>query len=120
MATRIRDEKTTGGRSGLPVVPARRHRLATFILLFFALALVIDAVAGERGWIANSRGSRQLEQVEQDLAAKRRENAELRDRRDRLARKDPATIEDVARRELMFIRKGEKVLIVKDAPKAKQ
>ena len=120
MATRIRDEKTTGGRPGSPVVPSRRRRLLTFILLFFALALVIDAVAGERGWIANSRGSRQLEQAEQDLAAKRRENADLRDRRDRLQRKDPATIEEVARRQQMFIRKGEKLIIVKDAPKAKQ
>jgi cell division protein FtsB len=117
MPTRIRDEKTTGGRAGRPAVPARRVRLLTFVLLFIALALVIDAVAGERGWIANSRDRRQLEQFQQDLAAKRRENAEFRDLLERLKRQDPATIEEIARRELGLIRPGEKLFILKDAPK---
>ena len=106
------------GRPGGSIVPARRLRLLTFVLLFFALALVIDAVAGERGWIANSRDRRQFEQAEQDLAAKRRQNDELRDLLDRLRRRDPATIEEIARRELRLIRPGEKVFILKDVPKA--
>ena len=107
-----------GRPAGGSVVPARRLRLLTFVLLFCALALVIDAVAGERGWIANSRDQRQVEQAEQDLAAKQRENAELRDLLDRLKRQDPATIEEIARREHGLIRPGEKVFILKDAPKA--
>ncbi len=118
MPRRIRDEKTVGRPAGGPVVPLRRVRLLTLILLFCALALVIDAVAGERGWIANSREQRQIEQAEQDLAAKQRENAELADYRDRLRRRDPATIEEIARREHGLIRPGEKVFILKDAPKA--
>jgi cell division protein FtsB len=92
--------------------------MLTFVLLFCALALVIDAVAGERGWIANSREQRQIEQAERDLAAKQRENAELADYRDRLRRQDPATIEEIARREHGLIRPGEKVFILRDAPKA--
>ncbi len=104
--------------AGGPVVPVRRLRLLTLVLLFCALALVIDAVAGERGSIANSREQRQVEQAEQDLAAKQRENAELSDYRDRLKRQDPATIEEIARREHGLIRPGEKVFILKDAPKA--
>ncbi len=107
-----------GGPAGGPVVPVRRVRLLTFVLLFCALALVIDAVAGERGWIANSRDQRQFERAQQDLATKQRENAELADYRDRLKRQDPATIEEIARREHGLIRPGEKVFILKDAPKA--
>lgn len=107
-----------GGPAGGPVLPVRRVRLLTLVLLFCALALVIDALAGERGWIANSRNQRQVEQDEQDLAAKRRENAELTDYKDRVKRKDPATLEEIARREHGLIRPGEKLFIIKDAPKA--
>jgi cell division protein FtsB len=118
MDRRNRDEKTTGGRGGEPVVRVRRRSVLTFVLLFFALTLVLDGIAGERGWIANRRDSRLLEQAAKDLEAKRRENAELRDLRARLQNRDPATIEDIARREFGFIRPGEKVFIIKDVPKA--
>ena len=117
MARRIGDEKSTCGRNGGPVVPPRRRPVLTFVLLFFALALVIDAVAGERGWIANSRDRRQLAQANEALAAKRRENADFRDLRDRMRRRDPATIEEIARREYKFIRPGEKVFIIRDVQK---
>ncbi len=117
MPRRIRDEKTLCGPPGGPGVPVRRVRLLTLVLLFCALALVIDAVAGERGWIANSRDRREIEQAERDLAAKKRENAETADYRDRLKRQDPATIEEIARREHGLIRPGEKLFIIKDAPK---
>ena len=117
MPRRIRDEKATGGSAGGPLVPVRRVRLLTLVLLFCALALVIDAVAGERGWIANSRNRRQVEQDERALAAKQRENADLTDYRDRVKRKDPATLEEIARREHGLIRPGEKLFILKEAPK---
>ena len=107
-----------GGPAGGPVVPVRRLRLLTLVLLFCALALVIDAVAGERGWIANRRNSREVEQNEQALAAKRRENDGLTDYRDRVKRMDPATLEEIARRSHGLIRPGEKLFIIKDAPKA--
>ena len=118
MPRRIRDEKAMCGPARGPVVPIRRVRLLTLVLLFCALALVIDAVAGERGWIANSRNRRQEEQSAQDLDAKRRENAERADYLDRIKRKDPATLEEIARREHGLIRPGEKLFILKDAPKA--
>jgi cell division protein FtsB len=114
----MRDEKSTGGPDVESVRPARRRPVMTFVLLFFALALVLDAVAGERGWIANRRDRRQLERAVQDLAAKRRENADLTDLRNRLQKQDPATIEDIARREFGFIRPGEKVFTIRDVPKA--
>jgi cell division protein FtsB len=117
MPRRNRDEKARGGPAGGPVVPVRRVRLLTLVLLFCALALVIDAVAGDRGWIANSRDQRQIERAQQDLAAKRRENADLTDYRDRVKRMDPATLEEIARRAHGLIRPGEKLFILKDAQK---
>jgi cell division protein FtsB len=51
--------------------------------------------------------------LEQSLAHVRAENARLREEAHRL-REDPATIEDLARRDLGLIKPGEKLFIVKD------
>jgi len=118
MDRRLRDEKSTYGRDGELVPPVRRRPVMTLVLLFFALALVIDGLAGERGWVANRRDRQALAQAAKALEAKRRENAGLRDLRDRLQKQDPATIEDIARRQQGFIRPGEKVFVIKDVPKA--
>jgi cell division protein FtsB len=80
--------------------------------------MVLDGIAGERGWIANQRDRQLLERAARELAAKQRENADLKDLRDRLQKQDPATMEDLARRELGLIRPGEKVFTIKDAPRA--
>jgi cell division protein FtsB len=117
MGRRQRDEKTTAGHGGIPAASSRRRSIVTYLLLFTALALVLDGVAGERGWFANRRDRRQLEQAEMALNAKRQENADLRDLAHRLQIQDPATIEEFARRELGFIRPGEKVFIIRDVPK---
>jgi cell division protein FtsB len=117
MGRRMRDEKPTCGPDVGPVLPGRRRPVTMFVLLFFALALVLDGIAGERGWIANRRDRRQLELAAQELAAKKRENADLRDLRDRLQKQDPATIEEIARREFGLIRPGEKVFTIRDVPK---
>jgi cell division protein FtsB len=118
MDRRLRDENSRDGRSGEPAPAARRRLVLTFVLLFFALAMVLDGIAGERGWIANRRDRQLLERTAQELAAKQRENADLKDLSDRLRAQDPATMEDLARRELGLIRPGEKVFTIKDAPKA--
>jgi cell division protein FtsB len=117
MDTRSRDEKTTIGRDGPPAAAGRGRSVITCILLVFALGLLLDGIAGERGWIANRRDRRQIEEAEQALAAKRLENAALRDLMHRLQQRDPATIEELARTELGFIRPGEKVFIVRDVAK---
>lgn len=117
MGSKVRDEKTTAGRGGPPAVSSRRRSIATYVLLFVALALVLDGIAGERGWFANRRDREQLDQAERALAAKRQENADLRDLARRLADRDPATIEELARRELGYIRPGETVFVLRDAPK---
>jgi cell division protein FtsB len=117
MGSKVRDEKTTAGRSGAPAASSRRRSIATYVLLFVALALFLDGMAGERGWFANRRDSQQLAQAESALAAKHQQNVELRDLARRLLDQDPATIEELARRELGYIRPGETVFILRDVPK---
>ncbi|MFN7985120.1 MAG: septum formation initiator family protein [Vicinamibacterales bacterium] len=77
------------------------------------MAIIIDAIVGERGLLAMLRAREQFEQNEVALQQQRAENARLREEADRLT-KDPAALEEVARGELGLMRPGEKVFIVKD------
>ena len=84
------------------------------ILLFvFTAAAAADALVGDRGLVAMFRARREHEQLEAAIARQRVENARLREEVRRLLH-DPATIEEVARRELGLIRPGETVFIVKE------
>ena len=112
-----RDETAAAGRSGTPAATSRWRTAVTAALLFVALALVLDGLAGERGWFANRRDRQEISQAEMELNAKRQENAALRDLARRLQAQDPATIEELARRDLGLIRPGEKVFIIHDVPK---
>ncbi len=116
MGSKVRDEKTTAGRGGIPVASSRRRSILTYLLIFVALALVLDGIAGERGLLANRRDRRQIERAEIALAAKRQENADRRDLAHRLQTQDPATLEYFAR-ELGYLRPGETVFVIRDAPK---
>jgi cell division protein FtsB len=113
----MRDERTRPAGANAPGVSERRSSVVTFVLLFLALGLALDGVVGEHGWLANRRGRQQVEQAERELSFVRDRNAGLRDEAVRLREEDPATIEDLARREFGFIRPGERVFIVKDVPK---
>lgn len=77
------------------------------------MAIIIDAIVGERGLLAMLRAREQFEQNEVSLQQQRAENARLREEADRLT-KDPAALEELARGELGLMRPGEKVFIVKD------
>jgi cell division protein FtsB len=117
MDPRKRDERTKVGADGRAVASSRRSSAVTAVLLFLALVLVVDGIAGERGWLANRRGQRQVDQARQALDQVKWENARRRDLIERLRAADPATIEEIARRERGFIRPGETLFIVRDAPK---
>jgi cell division protein FtsB len=119
MDPRIRDERSKVGTDGRAVASNRRSSVVTALLLFLALGLMVDGIAGERGLLANRRGQEQLELAQQRLSAAKRRNDELRDLIKRLKEEDPATIEDIARRERGFIRPGEKLFIIRDVPKEK-
>jgi cell division protein FtsB len=79
----------------------------------FAVVVIVDALVGDRGLLAMRRARKQYDAVAAAIAKQRAENDRLREEIRRLE-DDPATIEELARRELGLIRPGEKVFIVKD------
>ncbi|PYQ71406.1 MAG: hypothetical protein DMG04_21345 [Acidobacteria bacterium] len=86
--------------------------------MFVASLIVVDGLFGERGLLAMLRARQEYDQLATTLARQRAENARLREDVRRL-NDDPRAIEEVARRELGLIRRGEKVFIIKDVPPAK-
>ena len=96
----------------------RGRRLAHWLLLFLACALLLNSLVGDNGFLAMRRARLQSDRLDATLQAERAENARLREEA-RLLREDPNTIEDVARRELGLIAPGERLFILKDvAPPA--
>lgn len=97
---------------------SRASAVVTTALLFLAVWLVVDGVAGERGWLANRRGRAELSRQRQLLESARAENAQRQELIRRLEAGDPATIEAYARLR-GFIHPGEKMFIVRDAKPAR-
>src|SRR5262245_35746598 len=93
--------------------PRKRRRTIQYLLLAGGCVLLIDALVGDKGLLAMMEARARYRTLEQSLAASRSENARLREEA-RLLREDPATIEEIARRELGLIRPGEKLFILKD------
>ena len=92
------------------------RRVVHWVLLFVASVIVVDALVGDRGLIAMLRARQQYDELSASIERQRTENARLRETVRRL-REDPSAIEEIARRELGLIRPGERVFIVKDAPR---
>ncbi|MFN7914785.1 MAG: septum formation initiator family protein [Vicinamibacterales bacterium] len=83
------------------------------MVVFFAVAMLIDAVVGERGLLATLRARESYEAAAAALEQQRATNAKLRADIDRLTN-DPAAIEELGRGELGLMKPGEKVFIIKD------
>ena len=96
-----------------PQQAGRAWRVVRLLLLFVAVAIVVDAIVGDRGLIAMRDAKRQHDALAATIARQRAENARLREEVRRL-KEDPSAIEEIARRDLGLIRPGEKVFIVKD------
>jgi len=92
----------------------RRSRLVRYLIVAVGCVLIIDALVGDRGFLAMLKARQQYRTLETALARSRTENAQLREEAREL-REDPKAIEAIARRELGLIRPGEKLFIVKDA-----
>jgi cell division protein FtsB len=82
-------------------------------LLFAIAVLVVDAIAGDKGFLALIQARRDYRALEVSLARARDENAALREQARRLL-EDPSAIEEEARRQLGLIKPGETLYILKD------
>lgn len=96
--------------------PRRRRFVRVGLLLGTAIVLV-DAIAGERGLFVLIRARQEGRATVAAVEAIRRENRRLLEQTARY-RDDPATIEDLARRDLGMIKPGEKLFIIRDLPAA--
>jgi cell division protein FtsB len=112
--------KTRRGHSSVPdndlehlPMPRTNRRWLGQLLGFATVALILNALIGERGLVERRRVERQAATITAELSTIRRENAELRRRITRLTN-DPLAIEHVARAELGLIRRGEVLVLVKD------
>jgi cell division protein FtsB len=107
------DTAATPAPLAMPSPRSRGQRVVRYVLVLITSVLMVDALVGEKGLIEIVRARREHASLEQALADARTSNARLRSEARRL-REDPQAIEDVARRELGFIKPGEKLFIVKD------
>jgi cell division protein FtsB len=116
-----KDVARTARRPRVPTAkrPTRTRRVVHLLLIFVASVIVVDSLVGERGLIAMLRARHEYDELSASIARQRGENARLRETVRRL-REDPAAIEEIARRELGLIRRGERVFIVKDLPPPKR
>ena len=89
------------------------RRTLQYVLLVFAIVLIVDSLVGEKGLLAMLQARQEHAALEQSLADVRADNARLREEARRL-REDPDATEDLARSELGLIRPGEKLFIVMD------
>jgi len=90
-----------------------RTRLLNYALGFVTVVLVVDSLVGDKGLVDTIRARRQYAELSASLAAKRQENARLRDDVRRL-REDPSAIEALSREQLGLIRDGEVLFIIRD------
>ncbi len=97
---------------------ARHERFFQFVVLVVGLPallwLVFDLVVGERGVLTSVRMVDHRDRLERDIAAIEAQNAALRLEIERL-RKDPLTIETIARERLGMGRPGELTYRFEDA-----
>jgi cell division protein FtsB len=109
----LKDEIPSRRQARTPGRPGRTRQIVRILLLLFAAVVIVDAVIGDRGLLAMLRARRQYDELVQSISQARAENDRLREEARRL-KEDPEAIEEIARRELGLIRRGEKVFIVKD------
>jgi cell division protein FtsB len=91
----------------------RRGRIVRYLIVAVGCVLIIDALVGDRGFLAMLKAQQQYRSLETSLVRARAENTQLREQARQL-REDPQAIEEIARRELGLLRPGEKLFIIKD------
>ena len=100
-------------------IPRLRGRAVQYLLVFLGSVLVIDALVGDKGVLQMLKKRQELRALDQNVAAARARNAQMRAEIDRI-KTDPAALEEIARKDLGLIKPGEKLFIIRDAPPADQ
>lgn len=89
-----------------------RITIRNYLLAFVASGVFLSSLIGDRGIVEVRRARREYVDIAREIEALRRNNASLKDEADRL-RTDPSTIEAIARKDLGFLRKDERLFIVR-------
>jgi cell division protein FtsB len=101
-----------------PETTPRGRRLLRVGLIIVTSVVLVDAFVGEKGLVALMRARDVEAAVRQELQAARQENQQSLEQARRY-REDAATLEELARRDLGFIKPGEKLFIIRDLPPAR-
>jgi cell division protein FtsB len=92
----------------------RRRRILTYVLLIGSFVLMVNALVGENGYLANLRSQRERDVLAAGIHRLRSENQQYLEQVQRM-KTDPAALEEAARRVLGFVRPGETLVIIRDA-----
>ena len=93
-----------------------RRRMAGYVLAGLSFVLIVNALVGENGYLASLRIGHEERVLTEEVRKVRDDNQRTREQIDRL-RNDPQELEDAARRSLHMSKPGEKVIMLKEAPK---
>jgi cell division protein FtsB len=95
-------------------VRERNRRLVTWALLLGSFILIVNALFGDRGYLAVVRARQEYRTLADELKRVQDENQrdvdQIRD-----IKNDPDALEDAARRELGLIKPGETIIVIRDA-----
>lgn len=91
--------------------------MVQYLIVLVGCVLVVEALVGDKGVLQMLKKRQAARLLDQSVAAARAENARLRAEARRLLN-DPAAIEELARRDLGMIKRGEKLFIIRDAQPA--
>ena len=91
----------------------RRKKLWTYGLLLLSAGLMVNALIGEKGYLANLQAKQEFQDVSESLRQLKAENARLKEEASRM-RTDPRALEDSARSQLGLIKPGETLITLRD------
>ena len=98
-------------------IPRRRGRLVQYLIVLVGCVLFVDALVGDKGVLQMLKKRQDARLLDQSVIAAKDKNARLWAEARRL-KTDLAAIEELARRDLGMMKRGEKLFIIKDAKPA--
>jgi cell division protein FtsB len=93
----------------------RRKKIWTYGLLLLSAGLMVNALIGEKGYLANLQAKQEFQDVSESLRRLKAENARLKEEAKRM-QTDPRALEDSARLQLGLIKPGETLITLRDRP----